>query len=244
MITLVTGNDWKSSAAFVRARTGAFERLHEGSYVVRVDVENVTFEELIGALSSPQLWGGAQCIVFTRAQENEDFLAYMNEHARGLSESQDVYIVWCDVVQKEIAHHTLLTRFSEIHDFVARATGEVPQQELFAFSDLVTTGKGREALARFHVLTRRGVPAERIFHTLRAHAENLAVVGALTRQGKSQGEITTATKLHPYVVEKCLGQLRIRPTNQRLNEALLRFDMELKKGLVAFPEGFEEILLT
>lgn len=243
MITLITGNDWKSASAFVRARSSAFERTFIGSMCSRIDVREVDEQEAIGGLQSQQLWGGSQCIIFAHIEANNPLLSYIEERARELNESQDVYMLWCDMTKKDIAAYKTLARFSEIHDFSAQSENEIPQQELYAFSDMVATGRRREAFARFHQLTRRGMPAERIFHSLRSHAENLAIVGVLQKSGKSASEIATQTKLHPYVVEKCITQLCTKPANQRLGEALLRFDMELKRGLVVFPEGFEEVLL-
>lgn len=244
MITLVLGNDWKSASAFVRARIGAYERAHVGASAIRIDVHDSDDENIFGAFVSQQLFGREQFVVFIHADAREDFLGYGNTHARRLSEVGDGYVIWCEGSRKDIATYTDLLRYSEVHEFVRADAGEVPQQEIYAFSDLVASGKGVQALLKLEQLKRRGISEERLFNSVKTHAEQLATIGVLVKQGRSAGEIASTTKLHPYVIEKCLGQLRARPLNQRLNEALLRFDMEFKKGLAEYPEGFYEVLLN
>jgi|GEM_PF-5394596 len=244
MITFVLGSDWKAASAFVRARLGAYERAHDGAVALRVDAREDDDDVVWGAFSSQQLWGSEQFVVFSHADARAELLAHINEHAQRLSEVGDIYVVWCECAKKDVQTYGNILRYSEVHEFMLANVGEVPQQEVYAFSDLVASGKGAQSLLKLEQLKRRGVPEERLFNGVKAHAENLAIIGALLKQGRSVGDIVSSTKLHPYVVEKCMTQLRARPANQRLNEALLRFDMELKRGMVEYPEGFEEVLLS
>lgn len=115
---------------------------------------------------------------------------------------------------------------------VAEVVADTRSQSIFALTDAAGEGAPDRALRVLGRMLRDGEPALAIIGHLARHFRNLALVQALDKRGDGKEEIHKSLGLHPFVVKKCLLQLR-RFSEQSLERCLKLLadaDLELKRG--------------
>jgi DNA polymerase-3 subunit delta len=122
---------------------------------------------------------------------------------------------------------------------VAEVVSDTRSQSVFALTDAVAEGAANRALRVLNNMIRDGESPLVIIGHLSRHFRNLARVQALDRKGESVEHIRANLGLHPFVVKKCLMQLR-RFTPEVISKhlsAIAACDLQLKRGKL--PENLE-----
>lgn len=111
---------------------------------------------------------------------------------------------------------------------VAEVVADTRSQSIFALTDAVGEGSLDRALRVLQRMIRDGENALAIIGHLARHFRNLASIQALDRRGVGPDQIHKNLGLHPFVVKKCLLQVR-RFTPRSLERCLsLLADADLK----------------
>jgi DNA polymerase-3 subunit delta len=129
---------------------------------------------------------------------------------------------------------------------VAEVVADTRSQSIFALTDAAGEGAPDRALRVLGRMLRDGEHALAIIGHLARHFRNLALVQALDKRKNVKEEIHKALGLHPFVVKKCLLQLR-RFSGESLERCLMLLadaDLELKRGKLPQALVLEKLVMT
>jgi DNA polymerase-3 subunit delta len=98
--------------------------------------------------------------------------------------------------------------------------------------DHITLGQTKQAFQKIQELEDSGEDLMKIFYLIIRQFRILIQLNSLASQNLPQTQITSITKLHPYVVKKTLPQAQKFHINQLLNtyNQLLKIDRQIKTG--------------
>lgn len=128
---------------------------------------------------------------------------------------------------------------------VAEVVADTRSQSIFALTDAVGEGSADRALRILDRMLRDGESALAVLGHLARHLRNLARVQALDRRGQGQDTIRAELGLHPFVVKKCLMQVRRFSPGMlhRLLPALGEADVQLKRSTLPGVLVLERLVL-
>lgn len=106
------------------------------------------------------------------------------------------------------------------------------ETNVFHLMDHITLGQTQKALQKIQELSDNGEDLMKIFYLIIRQFRILIQLNSLADQNLPQSEITSLTKLHPYVVKKTLPQAQKFHINQLLKtyNQLLQIDRKIKTG--------------
>ena len=119
-------------------------------------------------------------------------------------------------------------------------------QSVFALTDAVAEGVTDRALRVLNNMIRDGESPLVIIGHLSRHFRNLSRVQALDRKGENVERIRANLGLHPFVVKKCMMQLkRFTPVvlSKHLS-ALSKCDLQLKRGRLPDNLALERLVIS
>ncbi len=129
---------------------------------------------------------------------------------------------------------------------VAEVVADTRSQSFFALTDAVAEGATDRALRVLNYVLRDGESPLVIIGHLGRHFRNLSRVQALDRKGENVERIRANLGLHPFVVKKCILQLR-RFTPEVLSNHLLalsKCDLQLKRGRLPDNLALEKLVIS
>lgn len=120
------------------------------------------------------------------------------------------------------------------------------EANIFALSDSIGNKNGREALQNLHNLYQTGESPFKLIGFLVRHFRNLLVVKDYCAQGYREAQIKEKTKLHPFVIKKCIQQVKRFSIQQLIvaMERLLEMEVELKSSSVNGEERLEQFVIA
>jgi DNA polymerase-3 subunit delta len=129
---------------------------------------------------------------------------------------------------------------------VAEVVADTRSQSVFALTDAVAEGATDRALRVLNNMIRDGESPLVIVGHLARHFRNLSAVQSLERKGENVERIRGNLGLHPFVVKKCLMQLkRFTPrTLSRHLAALAECDLQLKRGRLPDNLALEKLVMS
>jgi DNA polymerase-3 subunit delta len=106
------------------------------------------------------------------------------------------------------------------------------ETNVFHLMDHITLGQTKQAFQKIQELEDSGEDLMKIFYLIIRQFRILIQLNSLASQNLPQTQITSITKLHPYVVKKTLPQAQKFHINQLLNtyNQLLKIDRQIKTG--------------
>ena len=129
---------------------------------------------------------------------------------------------------------------------VAEVVADTRSQSVFALTDAVAEGAADRALRVLNNMIRDGESSLVIVGHLARHFRNLSSVQSLERKGENVERIRANLGLHPFVVKKCLMQLK-RFTPRALAghlAALAECDLQLKRGRLPDNLALEKLVIS
>jgi DNA polymerase-3 subunit delta len=129
---------------------------------------------------------------------------------------------------------------------VAEVVADTRSQSVFALTDAVAEGATNRALRVLNNMIRDGESPLVVVGHLSRHFRNLSRVQALERKRESVESIRSDLGLHPFVVKKCLLQLK-RFTPQALSKHLSTIaecDLRLKRGRLPDSLALEKLVIS
>lgn len=113
---------------------------------------------------------------------------------------------------------------------------------IFELTDAIGQRQIKTALAVLHDLVARGENLFQIFAMIVRQFRILLLLSTLARRKLPPAEIVSLTKLHPFVVQKTLAQIRNFNLNELLaaHRALLQIDQAVKTGRLTLNSSLPE----
>jgi DNA polymerase-3 subunit delta len=129
---------------------------------------------------------------------------------------------------------------------VAEVVADTRSQSVFALTDAVAEGATDRALRVLNNMIRDGESPLVILGHLVRHFRNLSLVQSLDRKGENVERIRANLGLHPFVVKKCLMQLKrfTPPALSRHLAALAQCDLQLKRGRLPDSLALEKLVIS
>lgn len=112
---------------------------------------------------------------------------------------------------------------------------------VFDLTDAIATKNSKKAISNLQKILESGESEVYLVTMIAMQVRNLLLVQDLKSHGLSESEVTSKSKLHPFVVKKSLSQIRNFNTEQliTMHHGLLDLDIAMKTGL-----GEPKTLLT
>ncbi len=104
---------------------------------------------------------------------------------------------------------------------------------IFDLTDAIATRNTKKALHNLEKILEGGESEVYLVSMIAMQVRNLLIIQDLKSHGLSESEMVSRSKLHPFVVKKCLGQTRNFTEEQlvSMHKGLLDLDIALKSGV-------------
>ncbi len=104
---------------------------------------------------------------------------------------------------------------------------------IFDLTDAIATRNTKKALHNLEKILESGESEVYLVSMIAMQVRNLLIIQDLKAHGLSDSEMVSRSKLHPFVVKKCLGQIRNFTKEQliAMHKGLLDLDVALKSGI-------------
>ncbi|MEK7659685.1 MAG: hypothetical protein AAB343_00600 [Patescibacteria group bacterium] len=245
-LTVLAGTDARQ--IFQHVRRIIEEATQKQEIISEVDVDEAG-EEVLEILAARSLFIGKRCVIVKNLFKNEAVADAVYAWWKTEKQRNDQLVIVVVNGEKTTAHPMLAYAKKQkyITTYDLKSAGEeVGRREIYQFVDEYLTGNTTRVLSEYASLTRRGVKAPELFWALHFQVRSMVSVLEYARKGISEVEIIERTKLHPYVVGKCVRMSRTLPPGflTRTLSRLRDIDLKIKTTPSQFDDVFLQFLLT
>lgn len=217
-----------------------------------INEENFDESYFKNLIYSNHLFGEKNLVALKRVFENKTLSDYFTKRLGDLNKSPHIFIFWEEALNKEILalfqrEARKIWQFKKLKKLDEKQELEKTREEknaIFQFIDAFSEKKPRFAWFLFQKLLMSGVDEEEIFWKIFWQTKNLA--GLKPEQNAPFNLIVQKSKLHPYVVKKCLKVLPIfdKEKLEELSKNLLEIYQNNRYNKIELSFGIEKMLLN
>lgn len=223
-----------------------------GAPLFEINEENFDENYFKNLIYSNHLFGEKNLVALKRVFENKILSDYFTKRLDDLNKSPHIFIFWEETPNKEILalfqqKARKIWQFKKLKDLNEKQDLEKTRKEknaIFQFIDAFSEKKPRLAWFLLQKLLIDGVDEEDIFWKIFWQVKNLA--GLKSEQNAPFNLIVQKSKLHPYVVKKCLKVLPIfdKEKLEELSKNLLEIYQDNRYNKIELSFGIEKLLLN
>jgi len=187
---------------------------------------------------------GSQLLEWIKSEGQKLGAEIENAAAQKLAELSQADLWWLSTEIEKLANQKIKEKkilFSDVEGTFAH----VAQAKIFDLTDALSAKNARRSLLALQALLDLGENEQKIISMLAYQLRNLALVLDLQNRHYTPKQITTLTKLHPFVLRKlsgCLGLFSLGELKNLMTE-LLELDLAAKSGKIEAVLGLEQFII-